>query len=134
MSRFFDGGDDDYGTRRDTDFKFAGGVSSGPQASIEKMLLQQGVSGADANETANAIVKLTEKQKDAPLEKQRQTVQLFVEPLLRGKDKGIVDQVVASATRMAVAEAREKNAFSIQPLENDKGATARPPAPPKAGR
>jgi hypothetical protein len=131
MSKFIE---DSYGQRREADFSYAGGVKQNPAAGIEKMLLGQGVSRADAAETATAIVNMAEKQKDAPLEKQKEIVKIFVEPLLRDKAQEVVGKVVTAALGMAVAQAAEKNAFSLAPMESEnKGAAVRA-APPKVGR
>ena len=82
MSKFYAGmGDDSYGSRRQADWEYSGGVQSpllNQPSPIEKQLAAAGMNPKEIKETSEAIVKQMQKMRDEPLEAQQRMVKMFM--------------------------------------------------------
>lgn len=129
MSKFLDGGREGHGRERQADFAYAGGMT-GPAAMtpIERLLVNNGIKGPDAKETAEVIMSGIEAQvKDgAPFSKKVGLVNMMIAPLMRGAESGAVIQLVNKTLDMAEDQVARKIAATAPAAPKQTAAT-----PPK---
>lgn len=135
MSMFLNGREG-HGRERQADFAYAGGMA-GPAAMtpIERLLVNNGIKGQDAKETAQVVMSLMERQaqEGAPLSKKLETVNMMIAPLMRGAERGAVVQLVNKTLDMAEDQIARK-AAAMAPATPKQSAPVQTVSTPKMGR